>query len=93
MIICLVGLGQDIHNGETGVFDWFHALLGRYPQWEAFYSPNLFRNNVTDETEREAIAHFLGSKERAGLHLGVSVRSFRAEKVSAFADADLSSNI
>ena len=87
VIICLVGLGQDIHNGETGVFGWFHALLDRYPQWEAFYSPNLFRDNVTDEAEREAIAHFPGSKERPGLHLGVSVRSFRAEKVSAFVDA------
>lgn len=87
VIICLVGLGQDIHNGEIGVFGWFHALLDHYRDWEAFYSPNLFRDNVTDEAERQAIAHFPGSQERNGLHLGVSVRSFRAEKVSAFVDA------
>lgn len=87
VIICLVGLGQDIHNGETGVFGWFHAILDHYHDWEAFYSPNLFRDNVTDEAERQAIAHFPGSQERSGLHLGVSVRSFRAEKVSAFVDA------
>jgi hypothetical protein len=54
---------------------------------------NLFRDNVTDEAEREAIAHFPGSKERPRLHLAVSVRSFRAEKVSTFVDADLPSYI
>ncbi|MBQ7249820.1 MAG: DUF2075 domain-containing protein [Bacilli bacterium] len=87
VIVCLVGLGQDIHNGEIGVFGWFHALLDRYQDWEAFYSPNLFRDSVTDEAERMAISHFPGSHESTGLHLAVSVRSFRAEKVSAFVDA------
>lgn len=87
VIICLVGLGQDIHNGETGVFGWFHALLDTYHDWEAFYSPYLFGTSVTDEAEKQAISHFPGSHEREGLHLSVSVRSFRAEKVSMFANA------
>ena len=84
VIVCLVGLGQDIHNGETGVFGWFHAILDRYHDWEAFYSPFLFGSSVTDEAEKLAISSFPGSKEVPGLHLKVSVRSFRAEKVSSF---------
>ena len=87
VIICLVGLGQDIHNGESGIFPWFHAILDHYRDWETFYSPNLFGTSVTDEGEKEAISHFYGSHERKGLHLAVSVRSFRAEKVSAFVNA------
>ena len=86
VIVCLVGLGQDIHTGESGVFGWFHAILDSYPDWEAFYSDYLFRNNVTDQAERDAISHFHGSHEVPGLHLAVSVRSFRAEKVSSFVD-------
>ena len=84
VIVCLVGLGQDIHNGEVGVYGWFHPLLDRYRDWEAFYAPALFGNTDNDKSELLAISRFPGSHEEAGLHLSVSVRSFRAEKVSEF---------
>jgi hypothetical protein len=82
VIICLVGGGQEINTGEAGITEWIDALLRSFPDWHIYISPHL--------TDTEYGAGEALSKVRArpnviykdDLHLGVSMRSFRAENVS-----------
>jgi DUF2075 family protein len=87
VIVCLVGLGQDIHVGESGIFVWFDAIAKKHLGWEVFYSNELFGKSENDLAEKAAISHYFGSHVVPSLHLAVSVRSFRADKVSDFVNA------
>ncbi len=92
IIICLIGGGQEINTGEAGLPEWFSALQKDYPDWHVYVS-----NQLTDYEYTQG--HDLFSKISAekltiqpDLHLSVSVRSFRSEKVSAFVKALLDVN-
>jgi hypothetical protein len=87
VIVCLIGLGQDIHVGETGISGWFQSILDNHKGWEIFYSNDLFGTSEEEKAEKVVASHYLGSHVMPGLHLGVSVRSFRAEKVSDFVNS------
>lgn len=87
VIVCLIGLGQDIHVGETGVDGWFNAVLDSHKGWELFYSDSLFGKSEDELAKKEAVSHYFGSHVIPGMHLGVSVRSFRSEKVSDFVNS------
>ena len=43
VMICLVGLGQDIYDGEIGINEWFRCGIEEYKNWELFYSPEIFK--------------------------------------------------
>jgi Uncharacterized conserved protein (DUF2075) len=81
VIVCLVGGGQEINTGEAGITEWIQSLLRSFPDWHIYISPHL--------TDTEYAAGEALNKIRArpnvvyqdGLHLGVSMRSFRAENV------------
>ncbi len=84
VIICLVGGGQEIHRGEAGIGEWIEAIRRSFNHWHVYVSPDLY------DIEYGA-GKYLQSIKQAGnvslaeeLHLAVSVRSFRSEKVSAF---------
>lgn len=81
-VICLIGGGQEINTGEAGVFEWLHAIKDKYPQWNIHFS-NLIStdNNYLADTELKEWLQSHASQE-ADLHLSVSVRSFRSEKIS-----------
>lgn len=83
-IICLVGGGQEINTGEAGLSEWVIALKNYYPDWEIFYSSLITEDNnyLSDETLKEWLREN-GNPENE-LHLSVSVRSFRSEKISSF---------
>ena len=34
VMICLVGLGQDIYDGEVGINEWFKVGIKQYKNWE-----------------------------------------------------------
>ena len=95
VVICLVGGGQEINTGEAGIAEWLRAIHDHYPEWEVHISPHL------QDSEYGAGAALALLKDResvyynADLHLAVSMRSFRAEHVSAFVkhllDRDLES--
>jgi len=83
VIICLIGGGQEINTGEAGLPEWFSALQKDYPHWNVYVSDKL-----DDFEYNQGINLFSKIKtERLhiepNLHLAVSVRSFRSEKVSA----------
>src|SRR5574344_1187947 len=87
VVVCLIGLGQDIHVGETGISGWFQAIIDNHKGWEIFYSNDLFGSSKEDSEEKVVASHYFGSHLMPGLHLAVSVRSFRAEKVSDFVNS------
>ncbi|GIV36870.1 MAG: hypothetical protein KatS3mg032_1249 [Cyclobacteriaceae bacterium] len=84
VIICLVGGGQEINTGEAGIAEWLNAIKNRFSNWEVFISPNLTdseyeASNVISELFKVTKVTF-----DPDLHLGVSMRSFRAENLSLF---------
>ncbi len=83
-IICLVGGGQEINTGEAGLSEWVIALKNHYPNWDIYYSSLITGDNdyLSDETLKEWLKEN-GNAENE-LHLSVSVRSFRSEKISDF---------
>jgi hypothetical protein len=89
VIICLVGGGQEIHTGEAGIDTWMDAIQSNYPKWKMYISPRLADSEYAagDAVER-AKAHPNSNFDDC-LHLSVSMRSFRAENVSAFVKAVL----
>ncbi len=93
VIVCLVGGGQEIHTGESGIGAWLEAARDRFPDWRIYVSPQL--------TDAEYMAgHVLDSLRGRdhvvwdeAFHLSVSMRSFRSERVSAFVKALLDGDV
>lgn len=82
VIICLVGGGQEINTGEAGITEWIESLLRSFPDWRLYISSKLTDSEYAagEALKRiEALPHVVTRDE---LHLGVSMRSFRAEHVS-----------
>lgn len=88
VVICLVGEGQEINRGEAGIAEWVSAIGGSALQnWSLHSSPHLIAADAgLDKALRWLLDRRLGDIDPA-LHLAVSVRSFRAETVSAFVAA------
>jgi len=87
-VVCLVGGGQEIHTGEAGIGEWLAALSQGFPDWEVYISPHLADSEyAVDATQMVARPGRVHLDEC--LHLAVSMRSFRAERVSAFVKAVL----
>ncbi len=83
-IVCLVGGGQEINTGEAGIAEWIKALNEKFPHWNVYIS-----NELTDAEYAEGkVNELLKDNNKVTysdeLHLSVSLRSFRAEKLSAF---------
>jgi len=84
VIVCLVGGGQEINTGEAGLSEWFDALKKKYSSWSVYVSDRLEDRVYTNG---EKIYEGLNSENlhtRDDLHLAVTVRSFRAERLSDF---------
>ncbi len=85
VVVCLIGGGQEINTGEAGLSEWFKTIKEKYSAWDVYVS-----DMITD-------AEYLGGAQvtqmlnnlriERDLHLAVSLRSFRSEKVSAFVKA------
>ncbi len=89
VIICLVGGGQEINRGEAGISEWLDALQLSFAAWRVYVSPDLTDSEYAAGHVLEKLAGRANVKTDKSLHLAVSMRSFRAEKVSAFVKAAL----
>ncbi len=87
VVVCLVGGGQEIHDGEAGIGEWIQALQSHFPTWRIYVSPNLADSEYGAESVLADLGGAVVRDDR--LHLNVSMRSFRSEKVSAFVKAML----
>ena len=84
VVVCLVGGGQEINTGEAGISEWLNAVKNTFSNWKVCISPNL---TDSEYAAKDAIQNLtLKSKVEFNndLHLGVSLRSFRAEHLSHF---------
>lgn len=82
VVVCLVGGGQEINTGEAGIAEWVTSLNRSFGEWHVHISPQLNdeeygAGRAVSEVANRANVHF-----EKHLHLGVSMRSFRAEHVS-----------
>lgn len=87
VVICLVGGGQEINTGEAGISTWLDAVREHFPSWRAFISPELSDREYAAGHALERLRGVAHVQHEAALHLSVSMRSFRAERVSAFVKA------
>ncbi len=83
-IICLVGGGQEINTGEAGISEWIRALNDMFPYWKVYISPKLTDAEYAEGKVDELLKDNPNVTYSESLHLGVSLRSYRAEKLSAF---------
>lgn len=84
VIICLIGGGQEIHTGEAGLLAWFDALRNHFPHWNVYVSPKISDVEYTHGKSLKHLFTGLHFYQKEKLHLSVSLRSFRNERVSAF---------
>ena len=92
VMICLVGLGQDIYDGEVGINEWFRCGINDFPEWELFYSPEIFSQVEDKNIDKDMILACERCHQMSELHLKTSIRSFRADKQCQFVDALLDNN-
>ena len=92
VMVCLVGLGQDIYDGEVGINEWFKCGIEEYKEWELYYSPEIFEQVEDKSINREMIESCERCHSMSDLHLKTSIRSFRADKQCQFVDALLDNN-
>ena len=89
VVVCLVGGGQEIHTGEAGIAEWIAAANRHFANWHLHISRRL----TDDEYAAGKALTLVKGRENVhlepDLHLAVSMRSFRAENVSAFVKAVL----
>ena len=91
-IVCLVGGGQEINTGEAGISEWIAALNDKFPRWKVYISNKLTEPEYAEGKVNELLSDNKNVTFTDELHLGVSLRSFRAEKLSAFVHSLLAFN-
>lgn len=91
-IVCLIGGGQEINTGEAGISEWIDALNKQFPHWKVYISDKLTEPEYAEGRVNELLEHNRNVEFSDKLHLGVSLRSFRAERLSAFVHSLLSFN-
>lgn len=84
VIVCLVGGGQEIYNGEAGIIDWFRALQKKFRNWHIYLSDKITDSEYVGNSSIEELLTGCSYSLRPALHLGVSLRSFRSEKLAEF---------
>lgn len=89
VIVCLVGGGQEIHTGEAGISEWLEAVRQHFPHWDLYISSQLTDSEYAAGRVLDQVQDVARPQFDDALHLAVSMRSFRAENLSAFVKAML----
>lgn len=82
VVVCLVGNGQSINKGEAGLTEWIESIHRSYKKWDVYMSDYLMESGDVTQEQMRLIHSQL--KSSSDLHLKMSMRSFRSEKVSIF---------
>jgi len=92
-IVCLIGGGQEINTGEAGLEEWINSLRNHFADWSVHYSNKILNseNYLKSEASKKWLVN--NGMSESDLHLAVSVRSFRSEKLSNFIHELLNINI
>ena len=84
VIVCLVGGGQEINTGEAGIGEWIRAVNETFPDWKMYISKHLTDKEYAEGNVSSLVANNPNARQVEQLHLAVSMRSFRAERLSNF---------
>jgi hypothetical protein len=87
-VICLVGSGQEIHDGEGGLAEWGLALR-HHPGWRVLAPPDL----LTSTDPRQRLGDIAGLQTHAALSLDVPVRQIRSASAGPWVDRVLAGDI
>jgi DUF2075 family protein len=93
--VCLVGLGQEINDGEDGVSGWadaIEAVKGSSSEHLCIFGPELLFRGVRNINSLGPVAEHIKIIKNNDLHLEVPMRSFRSPKLGEWIEAVLSSN-
>lgn len=82
VIVCLIGGGQEINTGEAGIGEWIDSIRRSFPDWHVCISSRLSDSEYNAEKMLDNLKSRKHVSYHDELHLGVSMRSFRAENVS-----------
>lgn len=86
-IVCLVGGGQEIYTGEAGIKEWFQTLGNGYDDWDIYLSDKMAESEYIGQSTISSLLNGRKYTVMPSLHLGVSLRSFRSEKLAVFTKA------
>ena len=89
VIICLIGGGQEINSGEAGLPEWFDSMRRSFSDWDIYVTPQLQDDEYRYGREWKSMVGGLRVLEKTGLHLSVSMRSFRSPEMAGFVKAFL----
>jgi len=87
VIVCLVGGGQEINDGEAGIDSWLDAVNTTFPDWDMRISSRLMDSEYAAGRVLQMVGQRPNTTFDDSLHLSVSMRSFRAENMSDFVKA------
>jgi len=82
VIVCLVGNGQEIHDGEGGLAEWGTALAARR-SWSVLAAPDV----VASEPTRQTLPSRRDLTIKPELHLRVAIRHIRSRASAHWVDA------
>lgn len=83
-VVCLIGGGQEINTGEAGLSEWMAAIRARFPHWRVYASAQIVQPDYDLNHDARRFIQQEQVTLSDDLHLGVSMRSFRAETLSGF---------
>lgn len=84
VIVCLIGGGQEINTGEAGISEWFRAVKKQFRHWNLYLSSHLNDSEYLGDQDLEQLLKGINHQYINDLHLAISLRSFRSEKMAAF---------
>lgn len=84
LVVCLIGGGQEINKGEAGIAEWLKAMNEHFTDWDIYMSDKLVDKEYAEGNALDIINDQERLHIEPSLHLSMSMRSFRAEKVSLF---------
>lgn len=84
LVVCLIGGGQEINKGEAGIAEWLKAMNEHFTDWDIYMSDKLVDKEYAEGNALDIIHNQERLHIEPSLHLSMSMRSFRAEKVSLF---------
>jgi hypothetical protein len=96
VVVALVGGGQEINTGEAGLAEWGRALDLSFNNWKVAISPELLEGSPSTSGTK-LFEQLPKNFERrltidAGLHLSVSIRTFRTTQLNSWVEAVLGGN-
>lgn len=92
VIICLVGGGQEINDGEAGIGEWIKAINSKFKHWNVYLSRQLTELEYAEGRVYDLLQETPHVTYNDSLHLAVGLRTFRAEAYPAFINSLLSFN-